>query len=166
MQTPITYVYGLTLLPHMQNSAQKEWVQMLRWLAMRCNSKLQIRARMWKRKSEVAGMSANLSRSPSGQEAFSSWNCNLHIIFRSALQQKKNWNSSPTPSKKKKNTLQILQTWSSWFFKRERERVSCIIFKSIKGSWPQSFIRKKNSLVWVCFSIQCNAHQDGVFLNL
>lgn len=102
MQTPITYVYGLTLLPHMQNSAQKEWVQMLRWLAMRCNSKLQIRARMWKRKSEVAGMSANLSRSPSGQEAFSSWNCNLHIIFRSALQQKKNWNSSPTPSKKKK----------------------------------------------------------------
>lgn len=23
MQTPITYVYGLTLLPHMQNSAQK-----------------------------------------------------------------------------------------------------------------------------------------------
>jgi hypothetical protein len=47
-------------------------------------------------------MSANLSRSHSGQEAFSSWNCNLHIIFRSALQQKKNWNSSPTPSKKKK----------------------------------------------------------------
>ncbi len=162
MQTPITYVYGLTLLPHMQNSAQKEWVQMLRWLAMRCNSKLQIRARMWKRKSEVAGMSANLSRSPSGQEAFSSWNCNLHIIFRSALQQKKNWNSSPTPSKKKKKhtpdsanlKLLILQ---------ERERVSCIIFKSIKGSWPQSFIRKKNSLVWVCFSIQCNAHQDGFF---
>jgi hypothetical protein len=48
----------------------------------------------------VADMSANLSRSPSGQEAFSSWNCNfLHITFRSALQQK-NWNSSPTLSKK------------------------------------------------------------------
>jgi hypothetical protein len=75
-------------------------------------------------------MSANLSRSlPSGQEAFSSWNCNLHITFRSALQQK-NWNSSPTPLKKTHTPdsanlkLLILQ-----------ERVSCIIiFGSIKGS--------------------------------
>jgi hypothetical protein len=47
-------------------------------------------------------MSANLSRSPSRQEAFSSWNCNLHIIFRSALQQKKKLEFISNPLKKKK----------------------------------------------------------------
>lgn len=163
MQTPITYVYGLTLLPHMQNSAQKSECKC--WGGWPCGATQSFKLELACEKGSLKWLACqqicpdllqDKKLSPLGT-----------VICISSLDlpsnRKKTGIHLQPPQKKKKNTLQILQTWSSWFFKRERERVSCIIFKSIKGSWPQSFIRKKNSLVWVCFSIQCNAHQDGFF---
>lgn len=165
MQTPITYVYGLTLLPHMQKSAQKSGCKC--WGGWPCGATQSFKLELACEKGSLKWLACqqicpdllqDKKLSPLGT-----------VICISSLDlpsnRKKTGIHLQPPQKKKTHTpdsanlkLLILQ---------KRERVSCIIFRSIKGSWPQSFfIRKKNSLVWVCFSIQCNAHQDGFFLNL
>lgn len=117
-------MYGLTILPHMQFSP-KDGVRMLRWLAMQFNSSFKLElaceegSLKWLACQQICpDLLQNKKLSPLGTVI-------LHITFRSALQQK-NWNSSPTRSKKHTpdsanlKKLLILQ-----------ERVSCIIISGL-----------------------------------
>ncbi len=108
-------MYGLTLLPHMQFSP-KDGVRMLRWLAMQCNSSFKLDlacekgSLKWLACQQICpDLLQDKKLSPLGTVIF----CILPLDLPS--NRKTGIHLQPS----QKNTLQILQTWSSWFFKRE-----------------------------------------------